>query len=92
MARATGHQVCRAVLYDAEYWLSAKEKSFEFIDAFLSDPSLCRLYLGLSKLDRDTAESERQARIKEIQMQVRTRKDLDHAKQQLKSPAGPEKR
>src|SRR5436305_14583478 len=31
----------------------------EFIDAFLSDPSLCRLYLGLSHVDRATAEALR---------------------------------
>ncbi len=47
------------VLYGPEYWLSAKEKSGEFIDSFLSDPSLCRLYLGLSKLDRETADELR---------------------------------
>jgi hypothetical protein len=45
------------ILYGPEYWLSAKEKQpADFIDAFLSDPSLCRLYLGLSKLDRETAD------------------------------------
>ncbi|MEO7653797.1 MAG: hypothetical protein ABIZ80_25345, partial [Bryobacteraceae bacterium] len=45
-----------SVLYGPEYWLSAKEKAQgSFIDAFLGDPSLCRLYLGLTKLDRDTA-------------------------------------
>ncbi|MGI8958677.1 MAG: hypothetical protein ACR2IV_02735 [Bryobacteraceae bacterium] len=49
------------VLYSAEYWLSALGKSgqADFIDAFLSDPSLCRLYLGLSRLDRPTAEALR---------------------------------
>lgn len=48
------------VLYGADYWLSAKEKeSGDFLDAFLGDPSLCRLYLGLSKLDRQTAEELR---------------------------------
>jgi hypothetical protein len=45
------------VLYGADYWLSAKEKqSGEFIDMFIGDPSICRLYLGLSKLDPATAE------------------------------------
>lgn len=47
------------VLYGSEYWLSSREKSVDnkaFIDLFLEDPSLCRLYLGLSKLDRETAE------------------------------------
>lgn len=45
------------ILYNAEYWLGAKEKvQGEFIDAFLGDPQLCRLYLGVSKLDRETAD------------------------------------
>jgi hypothetical protein len=49
------------VLYQAEYWQSAKEKTTgEFIDYFISDPSLCRLYLGLSKLDPETAALLRQ--------------------------------
>ena len=50
------------VLYGSEYWMSAREKgSGEFIDYFISDPSLCRLYLGLSKLDPDTAEQMRKS-------------------------------
>jgi hypothetical protein len=49
------------VLFTADYWLSPKEKeSSEFIDVFLSDPALCRLYLGLSKLDYETADALRQ--------------------------------
>jgi hypothetical protein len=48
------------VLFGAGYWLSAKEKeTSEFIDVLLSDPALCRLYLGISKLDRDTANEFR---------------------------------
>ncbi len=49
------------VLYNAEYWLAALSRSgqSDFIDAFLSDPSLCRLYLGLSHLDHATAEALR---------------------------------
>src|SRR5690242_10890688 len=49
------------VLYGAEYWLSAAGRpgNSDFFDAFLSDPSLCRLYLGLSHLDRPTAEALR---------------------------------
>jgi hypothetical protein len=44
------------VLFSQDYWLSAKEKeTSDFIEIFLSDPSLCRLYLGMSKLDRETA-------------------------------------
>ncbi len=46
------------VLYNAQYWLSAAGRNggSDFLDSFLSDPSLCRLYLGLSHLDRQTAE------------------------------------
>lgn len=48
------------VLYDLAYWQSAAGKSEgEFLDNFLSDPSLCRLYLGLSKLDPQTADELR---------------------------------
>lgn len=48
------------VMYSSEYWLSAREKqSGEFIDAFLTDPSLCRLYLGMSKIDPETASQLR---------------------------------
>ena len=49
------------VAFGADYWLgNAKDKeSPDFIETFISDPSLCRLYLGLSKLDRDTAEALR---------------------------------
>jgi hypothetical protein len=44
------------VLYGPDYWLtSGKEKSGEWIDTFLGDPSLCRMYLGVSKLDPITA-------------------------------------
>jgi len=49
------------VLYDAQYWLAALSRTVQtdFLDAFLSDPSLGRLYLGLSHLDRVTAEALR---------------------------------
>jgi hypothetical protein len=49
------------VLYGPDYWLEAREdkQPAEFIDAFLADPSICRLYLGLSKLDRETADKLR---------------------------------
>jgi hypothetical protein len=53
-----------AVLYGADYWLSAREKGAPeggFIDFFVSDPSLCRLYLGLSKLDPATADEMKKA-------------------------------
>src|SRR5580693_1776845 len=48
------------VLYGPDYWLSAKDRQgTDFIDSFLGDPSLCRLYLGLSKLDPATADELR---------------------------------
>jgi hypothetical protein len=51
------------VMFGPEYWLSAsKEKEpVGFIDGFLADPSMCRLYLGFAKLDRETAEALRTA-------------------------------
>jgi hypothetical protein len=45
------------VLFGTEYWLGpAGKEPVDFIEAFISDPSICRLYLGMSKLDRQTAE------------------------------------
>jgi hypothetical protein len=50
------------VTYGVEYWLTAEKKDKgEFIDTFMSDPALCRLYLGLSKLDAETADELRKA-------------------------------
>jgi hypothetical protein len=49
------------VLYTPDYWLSAVGRpSGSFIDGFLSEPAICRLYLGLAKLDRPTAAAMRQ--------------------------------
>src|SRR5579862_1280279 len=50
------------ILYGSEYWASAREGKpvgGEFIDYMIGDPSICRLYLGLSKLDPPTAEELR---------------------------------
>ncbi len=50
------------VLYGANYWMPGGEaQNGPFIDYFLSDPSLCRLYLGLAKIDPYTAEQMRKA-------------------------------
>jgi hypothetical protein len=50
------------VLYSSDYWLSSKEKeNGDFLEAFLGDPAMCRLYLGLSKLDVETAGELRKA-------------------------------
>src|ERR1700733_14702908 len=48
------------ILYTQDYWLSSKDRQgAEFIDSFLGDPSLCRLYLALSKLDPTASEELR---------------------------------
>jgi hypothetical protein len=51
------------VIFGWEYWMTGvKDKTpADFIESFVSDPSLCRLYLGFSKLDRETAGSLRKA-------------------------------
>ena len=50
------------VLYGAASWVPPGDKqSGELIDVLLSDPILCRTYLGLGKLDRETADALRQA-------------------------------
>lgn len=44
------------ILYNAEYWIGGRDSAqVQFIDQFIADPQLCRLYLGLSKLDREVA-------------------------------------
>ncbi len=52
------------VLYGPSYWQETKDKDKpeqSFIEFFMSDPQLCRLYLGLSKLDPTTAEDLKKA-------------------------------
>lgn len=51
------------VIYGTGYWTSGsdKQQTGPFIDFFLSDPSLCRLYLGMAKLDPATATELRRA-------------------------------
>ncbi|MDQ2946449.1 MAG: hypothetical protein M3Y27_10985, partial [Acidobacteriota bacterium] len=49
-----------AILYTPEYWISPRDKqNGDFIDLFIGDPSMCRLYLGMSKLDPTTADELR---------------------------------
>jgi hypothetical protein len=57
------HPALAPVFFGWEYWMTGlKDKTAaDFIESFISDPSVCRLYLGLSKLDRETAESLRKA-------------------------------
>jgi hypothetical protein len=50
------------VMFGPDYWSGPKDKDKEaagFIEYFIADPSVCRLYLGLSKLDTVTAEAMR---------------------------------
>ena len=50
------------VAYGPDYWITAKEKKDgDFLDAFLGDPALCRFYLGMTKLDPETAETLRKS-------------------------------
>lgn len=51
------HPALATMIYTTDYWLNAKERQGDPIDAFLGDPGLCRFYLGMSKLDPETAES-----------------------------------
>ncbi|HTS77948.1 MAG TPA: hypothetical protein VMG40_17175 [Bryobacteraceae bacterium] len=48
------------LMYGLDYWQTPKDKAQgDFIDDFIGDPSLCRLYVALSKLDPDTAMAMR---------------------------------
>ena len=49
------------ILFGSEYWVQdmTKKENGEFIDSFLGDPALCRLYSAMSSLDPDTAEQIR---------------------------------
>jgi hypothetical protein len=55
------HPVRVPILFGANYWQpeTAGQKSVEFVDFLMGDPSLCRLYSAVSALDPDTAEQIR---------------------------------
>src|ERR1039458_3707727 len=57
------HPTMVPVLFGSEYWFGgAKDKEpGDFLESLISDPAQCRLYLGLAKLDRATAEQLRTA-------------------------------
>ena len=57
------HPTSVPVLFGPDYWLGASKdkESADFLETFLSDPAICRLYLGLSKLDPETAAAMRKA-------------------------------
>jgi hypothetical protein len=47
------------VLFGPEYWMAGTKDAPGFIEVFIGDPSLCRLYLGFSKIDFTTADALR---------------------------------
>ena len=49
------------VVYAPDYWLGSHglQAGGDFLDALLGDPSLCRLYLAMTKLDPATADEIR---------------------------------
>ena len=50
------------VLYTPDYWMNAREKAQgNFLEALLADPALCRFYLGMSRIDPETADTLRLA-------------------------------
>jgi hypothetical protein len=56
------HPTAVPVMFGPDYWSGPKDKEKDatnFIENFISDPSVCRLYLGFSKLDTVTAEAMR---------------------------------
>src|ERR1035437_5548427 len=56
------HPTAVPVMFGPDYWSGPKDKEKDatnFIENFISDPSVCRLYLGFSKLDTVTAEALR---------------------------------
>ena len=55
------HPTTVPVMFGPEYWMGAKDKDKDtsFLESFIGDPSTCRLYLGFSKLDRETGEALR---------------------------------
>jgi hypothetical protein len=53
------HPTLVPVLFGPEYWTPGPKESPNFIENFIGDPATCRLYLGFSKLDPETAEALR---------------------------------
>ncbi len=57
------HSAQVPVLFGPEYWMpNVKDaEPVGFLESFIGDPSTCRLYLGFSKLDAETAEAIKKA-------------------------------
>jgi hypothetical protein len=52
------HPAAATILYSADYWLNMGPRTpGDFIDAFLANPAMCRFYLGMAKLDPETADA-----------------------------------
>jgi hypothetical protein len=50
------------VVYGPDYWLGSHgTQGGDLVEAFLNDPSLCRLYLAMTKLDPSTADEIRKS-------------------------------
>jgi hypothetical protein len=50
------------VVYSPDYWLGSHGiQGGDLVEAFLNDPSLCRLYLAMTKLDPSTADEIRRS-------------------------------
>jgi hypothetical protein len=57
------HPAKISVLFGTDYWLAGAKgvDPADFVEAFISDPTVCRLYLGFAKLDPETAGELRKA-------------------------------
>jgi hypothetical protein len=57
------HSTAVPVIFGPEYWMAGQKdkEPAGFIEAFIGDPSLCRLYLGMTKLDPETSDALRAA-------------------------------
>ncbi|MGA2145230.1 MAG: hypothetical protein ABSH49_09730 [Bryobacteraceae bacterium] len=53
------HPTTVPVLFGTQYWTAGNKETQDFLDALIGDPAVCRLYLGLSKLDYETADALR---------------------------------
>lgn len=55
------HPAMVPVLLGPQYWMAGAKDSPGFLETLIGDPAACRLYLGLSKLDQETAEALRKS-------------------------------
>jgi hypothetical protein len=57
------HPTAVPVLFGPDYWMAGQKdkEPAGFLESFIGDPSLCRLYLGMTKLDTETSEALRAA-------------------------------